>query len=136
MRSKKHTERHQLLMESPLACRRGMEGISKKAEGVGECKLERRTDPWVFRDLVTRTHLKKPNHMTRIIFEPMAPVFSLGVRHFSGFSLVRLTSRFEATRWLIWDGPRNFELRSYDESDTTLFKLPHHTTGRAFGLYV
>ncbi|GBM25343.1 hypothetical protein AVEN_232473-1 [Araneus ventricosus] len=26
-----------------------------------------------------------------------------------GFSLVILTSRFEATRGLFWDGPRNFE---------------------------
>ncbi|GBN83449.1 hypothetical protein AVEN_92868-1 [Araneus ventricosus] len=33
------------------------------------------------------------------------------------FSLVILTSRFEATRGLFWDGPRNFEPRSDDESD-------------------
>ncbi|GBL74589.1 hypothetical protein AVEN_235500-1 [Araneus ventricosus] len=29
-----------------------------------------------------------------------------------------LTSRFEATRELFWDGPRNFESRSDDENDT------------------
>ncbi|GBM03123.1 hypothetical protein AVEN_200815-1 [Araneus ventricosus] len=28
-----------------------------------------------------------------------------------------LTSRFEATRGLYWDGPRNFEPRSHDEDD-------------------
>ncbi|GBM32407.1 hypothetical protein AVEN_239797-1 [Araneus ventricosus] len=33
-------------------------------------------------------------------------------------SLVILTSRFEATRGLFWDGPRNFEPRSDDEDDT------------------
>ncbi|GBL98205.1 hypothetical protein AVEN_268289-1 [Araneus ventricosus] len=32
-------------------------------------------------------------------------------------SLVILTSRFEATRGLSWDGPRNFEPRSDDEDD-------------------
>ncbi|GBM17764.1 hypothetical protein AVEN_99646-1 [Araneus ventricosus] len=34
------------------------------------------------------------------------------------FSLVVLASRFEATRGLFWDGPRNFEPRSDDEDDT------------------
>ncbi|GBN87281.1 hypothetical protein AVEN_16232-1, partial [Araneus ventricosus] len=34
------------------------------------------------------------------------------------FSLVILTSRFEETRGLFWDGPRNFEPRSDDEIDT------------------
>ncbi|GBN04046.1 hypothetical protein AVEN_220255-1 [Araneus ventricosus] len=33
-------------------------------------------------------------------------------------SLVRLTSRFEATRGLFRDGPRNFEPRSDAEDDT------------------
>ncbi|GBO46323.1 hypothetical protein AVEN_163349-1 [Araneus ventricosus] len=33
------------------------------------------------------------------------------------FSLVRLTSRFEAPRGLFWDGPRNFGPRSDDEDD-------------------
>ncbi|GBO30438.1 hypothetical protein AVEN_74022-1 [Araneus ventricosus] len=33
-------------------------------------------------------------------------------------SLVILTSRFEATRELFWDGPRNFEPRSDYEDDT------------------
>ncbi|GBM19518.1 hypothetical protein AVEN_107989-1 [Araneus ventricosus] len=33
-------------------------------------------------------------------------------------SLVILTSRFEATRGLFWDVPRNFEPRSDDEDDT------------------
>ncbi|GBL86707.1 hypothetical protein AVEN_170757-1, partial [Araneus ventricosus] len=32
--------------------------------------------------------------------------------------LVILTSRFEATRGLLWDGPPNFEQRSDDENDT------------------
>ncbi|GBM24737.1 hypothetical protein AVEN_141811-1 [Araneus ventricosus] len=32
--------------------------------------------------------------------------------------LVILTSRFEATRGLFWDEPRNFEPRSDDEDDT------------------
>ncbi|GBN55116.1 hypothetical protein AVEN_10517-1 [Araneus ventricosus] len=41
MRSRKQTERRQLLMESSLACRRGMEWISSKAEGIEEGKLER-----------------------------------------------------------------------------------------------
>ncbi|GBN55151.1 hypothetical protein AVEN_213934-1 [Araneus ventricosus] len=36
----------------------------------------------------------------------------------SRFGLVILTSRFEATRGLLWDGPRNFEPRSNDEEDT------------------
>ncbi|GBN00848.1 hypothetical protein AVEN_89216-1 [Araneus ventricosus] len=35
------------------------------------------------------------------------------------FSLVTLTSRFEVTRGLFWDGPRNFELLSDDEDDTS-----------------
>ncbi|GBN03889.1 hypothetical protein AVEN_132942-1 [Araneus ventricosus] len=34
------------------------------------------------------------------------------------FGLVILTSRFEATRGLFWDGPRNFEPRSNEENDT------------------
>ncbi|GBO34291.1 hypothetical protein AVEN_32896-1 [Araneus ventricosus] len=34
------------------------------------------------------------------------------------FSLVILTSSFEATRGLFWDGPRNFEPWSDDEDDT------------------
>ncbi|GBM82761.1 hypothetical protein AVEN_272318-1 [Araneus ventricosus] len=34
------------------------------------------------------------------------------------FSLVILTSRFESTRGLFWDGPRNFHPRSDDEDDT------------------
>ncbi|GBM89734.1 hypothetical protein AVEN_274555-1 [Araneus ventricosus] len=32
------------------------------------------------------------------------------------FGLVILTSRFEAKRGLIWDGPRNFETRSDDDT--------------------
>ncbi|GBM00937.1 hypothetical protein AVEN_151392-1 [Araneus ventricosus] len=32
--------------------------------------------------------------------------------------LVKLTSRFEATRGLFWGGPRNFQHRSDDEDDT------------------
>ncbi|GBN64614.1 hypothetical protein AVEN_156678-1 [Araneus ventricosus] len=59
MRSRKQTERRHLLMESSLACRRGMEGISSKAEGIEEGKLERSKDPWESRDWDTRTHLKK-----------------------------------------------------------------------------
>ncbi|GBN03087.1 hypothetical protein AVEN_208855-1 [Araneus ventricosus] len=59
MRSRKQTERRQLLMESSLACRRGMEGISSKAEGIEEGKLERSKYPWEPRDWDTRTHLKK-----------------------------------------------------------------------------
>ncbi|GBN89263.1 hypothetical protein AVEN_271742-1 [Araneus ventricosus] len=66
MRSRKQTERRQLLMESSLACRRGMEGISSKAEGIEEGKLERRKDPWEPRDWDTRTHLKKE---LNIVFE-------------------------------------------------------------------
>ncbi|GBN98363.1 hypothetical protein AVEN_131450-1, partial [Araneus ventricosus] len=31
------------------------------------------------------------------------------------YSLVYLHSPFEATRWLLWDEHRNFELRSHDE---------------------
>ncbi|GBN43073.1 hypothetical protein AVEN_201041-1 [Araneus ventricosus] len=34
------------------------------------------------------------------------------------FSLVILTSRFEAARGLFWDGPCNFESWSEDEGDT------------------
>ncbi|GBM12348.1 hypothetical protein AVEN_51088-1, partial [Araneus ventricosus] len=34
------------------------------------------------------------------------------------FSLDILTSRFQATRGLSWDGPRNFGPRSDDEDDT------------------
>ncbi|GBN96215.1 hypothetical protein AVEN_116034-1 [Araneus ventricosus] len=34
-------------------------------------------------------------------------------------SLVTLTSTFEATRELFWDGPRYFELRSNEEDDTS-----------------
>ncbi|GBM61057.1 hypothetical protein AVEN_264381-1 [Araneus ventricosus] len=59
MRSRKQTERRQLLMESSLACRRGMEGIRSKAEGIEEGKLERSKDPWEPREWDTRTHLKK-----------------------------------------------------------------------------
>ncbi|GBM45108.1 hypothetical protein AVEN_251836-1 [Araneus ventricosus] len=33
------------------------------------------------------------------------------------FSLIILASRFEATRGLFWDGPRNFEPRSDEEDD-------------------
>ncbi|GBN61782.1 hypothetical protein AVEN_89385-1 [Araneus ventricosus] len=36
----------------------------------------------------------------------------------SPVSLVILASHFEATRGLIWEGPRNFEPRSDDEGDT------------------
>ncbi|GBN52950.1 hypothetical protein AVEN_205657-1 [Araneus ventricosus] len=63
MRSRKQTERRQLLMESSLACRRGMEGISSKAEGIEEGKLESSKDPWEPRDWDTRTHLKKDERM-------------------------------------------------------------------------
>ncbi|GBM86673.1 hypothetical protein AVEN_96846-1 [Araneus ventricosus] len=88
MRSKKQTEWQQLLMESSLACRRGMEGISRKQKAKGrvnwkgwlvvvefygtrasigyaapsvwcKSKLEGSRDPWVPRDWDTRTHLKK-----------------------------------------------------------------------------
>ncbi|GBM59054.1 hypothetical protein AVEN_7430-1 [Araneus ventricosus] len=34
------------------------------------------------------------------------------------FVLVIVTSRFEATQGLFWDGPRNFEPWSDDEDDT------------------
>ncbi|GBM19274.1 hypothetical protein AVEN_133760-1, partial [Araneus ventricosus] len=34
-------------------------------------------------------------------------------------SSVTLTSLFQATRGLFWDGPRNFEPRSDDEDDTS-----------------
>ncbi|GBM61684.1 hypothetical protein AVEN_57116-1 [Araneus ventricosus] len=37
------------------------------------------------------------------------------------FSLVILTSRFEAARGLFWDGPRNFEPRSDVEGDIPNF---------------
>ncbi|GBL53181.1 hypothetical protein AVEN_160553-1 [Araneus ventricosus] len=41
--------------------------------------------------------------------------------------LVALTSRFEATRGLFWDGPRHFEPRSGRcLSWQTLSKLPYH----------
>ncbi|GBM54495.1 hypothetical protein AVEN_189529-1 [Araneus ventricosus] len=47
---------------------------------------------------------------------------------------VRLTSRFEATRGLFRDGPRNFEPRSDDEDDTLagnpFSKFPLHTDRR------
>ncbi|GBL98433.1 hypothetical protein AVEN_187762-1 [Araneus ventricosus] len=36
---------------------------------------------------------------------------------FKWFSLIIFTSRFEATRRLFWDGPRNFEPHSDDEDD-------------------
>ncbi|GBM82288.1 hypothetical protein AVEN_214686-1 [Araneus ventricosus] len=35
------------------------------------------------------------------------------------FSLVTLTSRFEATRGPFWDGPRHFEMRSDNENNTS-----------------
>ncbi|GBM94814.1 hypothetical protein AVEN_26526-1 [Araneus ventricosus] len=38
---------------------------------------------------------------------------------FSYISFVVLTSRFEATRELFWDGPRHFEPRSDDEGGTS-----------------
>ncbi|GBM04747.1 hypothetical protein AVEN_20192-1 [Araneus ventricosus] len=48
------------------------------------------------------------------------------------FSLVILTSRFEATRGLFWERHRHFEPRSDDEDDssagTLLSKLPYHTS--------
>ncbi|GBM67463.1 hypothetical protein AVEN_149970-1, partial [Araneus ventricosus] len=56
MRSRKQTELQQLLMESSLACRRGMEGM---AEDVGKDKQEVNKDPWEPRDWDTRTHLKE-----------------------------------------------------------------------------
>ncbi|GBM08669.1 hypothetical protein AVEN_52754-1 [Araneus ventricosus] len=40
------------------------------------------------------------------------------------FSLVILKSRFEATRGLFWDGPRNFEPRSHDKDYTRAGTLP------------
>ncbi|GBN02297.1 hypothetical protein AVEN_70736-1 [Araneus ventricosus] len=46
-------------------------------------------------------------------FLSKCPLFLL---HSFEFSLVILTSRFEATRGLFYDGPRNFEPRS-DEKD-------------------
>ncbi|GBM82234.1 hypothetical protein AVEN_439-1 [Araneus ventricosus] len=36
------------------------------------------------------------------------------------YSLVILTSRIEATREILWDGPRNFEPLSVDDDDTNL----------------
>ncbi|GBL76517.1 hypothetical protein AVEN_48812-1 [Araneus ventricosus] len=47
-------------------------------------------------------------HQTCYMFRISTCLFSLGI----------LTSRFEATRGLFWDGPRNFEPRSDDEDDT------------------
>ncbi|GBM50900.1 hypothetical protein AVEN_171766-1 [Araneus ventricosus] len=47
------------------------------------------------------------------------------------FSLVVLTSRFEASRGLYWKGPCGFEPRSDDDdilSGTPLSRLPHHTS--------
>ncbi|GBM65823.1 hypothetical protein AVEN_12882-1 [Araneus ventricosus] len=44
MRSRKQTERRQLLMESSLTYPRGKEKQKSKAEGGGEVKLERRPD--------------------------------------------------------------------------------------------
>ncbi|GBN07629.1 hypothetical protein AVEN_115647-1 [Araneus ventricosus] len=40
------------------------------------------------------------------------------------FSLVILRSRFETTRGLFWDGPRNFETQSDDKDDTCADTLP------------
>ncbi|GBO13206.1 hypothetical protein AVEN_204325-1 [Araneus ventricosus] len=52
-------------------------------------------------------------------------------------SLVTLMSRYEGTRGLFWDGPRNFKHRSGDEDDiwagTCFSERPHHTSGRTFG---
>ncbi|GBN70497.1 hypothetical protein AVEN_256454-1 [Araneus ventricosus] len=44
---------------------------------------------------------------------------SLMKKEVASFNLVILTSRFEATRGLFGDGPRNFEPRSHDEDRTT-----------------
>ncbi|GBN59886.1 hypothetical protein AVEN_180490-1 [Araneus ventricosus] len=41
--------------------------------------------------------------------------------------LVILTSRFEATRGLFWNGPRNFEPRSHDEDDFRTTPPPQPT---------
>ncbi|GBL79901.1 hypothetical protein AVEN_28953-1 [Araneus ventricosus] len=41
-------------------------------------------------------------------------------------SLVILTSRFEATRGVFWDGPRKFEPRLDDEDDTRTGAHPLH----------
>ncbi|GBN09649.1 hypothetical protein AVEN_225543-1 [Araneus ventricosus] len=53
------------------------------------------------------------------------------------FLLVISTSRFEATRWLFWDGPHSFEPQSESEDDTlaggSLTKHPRHASGRTFG---
>ncbi|GBO25273.1 hypothetical protein AVEN_19926-1, partial [Araneus ventricosus] len=47
-------------------------------------------------------------------------------------NLCNVTSRFEVTPWLFYDGPRNFEPRLDYEDDTSavtfLSTLQHHTT--------
>ncbi|GBM97638.1 hypothetical protein AVEN_101954-1 [Araneus ventricosus] len=58
----------------------------------------------------------------------------------SDMAHVLLTSRFEATRRLFWDGPRNFEPRSDDEDDawagTSLSKTstPHRRLAPMYDL--
>ncbi|GBL95626.1 hypothetical protein AVEN_22122-1 [Araneus ventricosus] len=51
---------------------------------------------------------------------------------------VILTSRFEATRALLWDGPRNFEPWTDDETTPQLAPLSnlHHTNGNTCRPYV
>ncbi|GBM82178.1 hypothetical protein AVEN_178935-1 [Araneus ventricosus] len=56
----------------------------------------------------------------RRVFESVAKQYLhfIEMRATVRVSLVILTSRFEATRGLFWDEPRNFEPRSDDKDDT------------------
>ncbi|GBN10021.1 hypothetical protein AVEN_33530-1 [Araneus ventricosus] len=55
-------------------------------------------------------------------------VFASIILSTSHHSLIIVTSRFEATRGLYWDGPRNFEPRSDDDSWADTYTLLHRTT--------
>ncbi|GBM86571.1 hypothetical protein AVEN_16916-1 [Araneus ventricosus] len=55
------TKRRQLLMESKLACLRGIEWISKKAKGIEEGKLKGSKNTWAITDCDDHTQQKKAN---------------------------------------------------------------------------
>ncbi|GBL85755.1 hypothetical protein AVEN_193199-1 [Araneus ventricosus] len=58
-------------------------------------------------------------------------IFNHSYDHVHRFSLVILTTRFEATQGLFWDGPRNFETWSHDEDDSRVGNPPLETSGES-----
>ncbi|GBO01579.1 hypothetical protein AVEN_35903-1 [Araneus ventricosus] len=75
------------------------------------CALYDRAGCW-------RTSLFSSKLYTNVVQFPLKGLKKGNLFHLLEVGLVTLTSRFEATRGLFWDGPRQFGPRSNDEDDT------------------